>query len=340
MAATIRKISEIAGVSRGTVDRVLNGRGRVSEEVRQRVFRIASELNYTPNAAAKALAYHKKPAYFGVVMPPASVLFFNDILEGIKAACEELKDSGVCFEVFNVSNTCPDEAAHTIHMLLKKRASGMLISAMDDISVRDAIDNVVDNGVPVITFNSDISNCKRLCFVGQDLYRSGKVAAGLMIKLLKGDSNVAVITGNMNFQAHKARVEGFVDKISAADCSIKVVDIIECYDDYSLTFTNVSKLLENNRGIDGIYMATGDVRACADAVKKFGMSDKTRIICNDTIPDVINNMKIGIIDFTLDQDPYMQGYKPIKLLYENVFLGKKPAEFNYTGIGIKIPDNI
>ena len=56
MAVTLKQIAEIAGVSRGTVDRALHDRGRVSPEVAERVRRIAEELGYHPNAVGQALA--------------------------------------------------------------------------------------------------------------------------------------------------------------------------------------------------------------------------------------------------------------------------------------------
>ncbi len=49
MAVTLRKIAEIAGVSRGTVDRVINNRGHVNETVEARIRQIAEELGYEPN---------------------------------------------------------------------------------------------------------------------------------------------------------------------------------------------------------------------------------------------------------------------------------------------------
>ena len=56
MAATIKDIADIAKVSRGTVDRVLNNRGRVKPEVEVRVRQVAESLGYKPNGAAKTFS--------------------------------------------------------------------------------------------------------------------------------------------------------------------------------------------------------------------------------------------------------------------------------------------
>ena len=67
MAATIKKIAELAGVSIGTVDRVINNRGRVSPAVEARVRSIIQEIGYTPNLMAKSLSLKRRSPKIGVI---------------------------------------------------------------------------------------------------------------------------------------------------------------------------------------------------------------------------------------------------------------------------------
>lgn len=70
MAVTVKQIAELANVSRGTVDRVLNNRSGVSEATRQKVLKIAKELHYEPNFLAKALVSKKESLKIGVILTP------------------------------------------------------------------------------------------------------------------------------------------------------------------------------------------------------------------------------------------------------------------------------
>ena len=88
--ATIKEIAELAGVSRGTVDRVLNHRGSVNEKTAQKVLEIARALNYKPNPAGLALAAQKRNLKLGVIICPTSNLFFAEILQNIKTKSDEL----------------------------------------------------------------------------------------------------------------------------------------------------------------------------------------------------------------------------------------------------------
>ena len=88
--ATIKQIAELAGVSRGTVDRVLNNRGSVNANTAARVREIADKLNYKPNKAGLMLAAQKKNLKIGVILFPDSNPFFSEVLEGVNAKAKEL----------------------------------------------------------------------------------------------------------------------------------------------------------------------------------------------------------------------------------------------------------
>ena len=86
---TIKELAERTGVSRGTVDRVLHDRGRVSPEVKDLVLRKAEEFGYQPNRAGKILAARKQPHKIGVLLPAEGNPFFIDVIKGMEDADRE-----------------------------------------------------------------------------------------------------------------------------------------------------------------------------------------------------------------------------------------------------------
>ena len=83
---TIKQIADICGVSRGTVDRVLNNRGNVKPEKKEMILSVARELDYTPNPAGKALAARKTKLLLGIVMPSVGIEFFDIVIDAMKKA--------------------------------------------------------------------------------------------------------------------------------------------------------------------------------------------------------------------------------------------------------------
>lgn len=92
---TIKEIAQLAGTSRGTVDRVLNGRGNVNAELTQKILAIAQEHNYQSNPYAKALVSGKKRYRIGVVISSKGNRFFDEVLLGIHDAAAQSRGYGL-----------------------------------------------------------------------------------------------------------------------------------------------------------------------------------------------------------------------------------------------------
>ena len=95
MAVTAQQIAELAGVSRGTVDRALHNRGRVNPEVAARIQRIAEELGYKPNLVGQALVKTKRDFKIGAILQSVETPTMQIVLEGLRRATDELRSSGV-----------------------------------------------------------------------------------------------------------------------------------------------------------------------------------------------------------------------------------------------------
>ena len=94
MAVTLAEIAALAGVSRGTVDRALNDRGRVDPKVAARVRRIAAERGYRPNRAGRMLARAKNPIRIGVIVQSVETMFMHTVFEEIERASAHFTTTG------------------------------------------------------------------------------------------------------------------------------------------------------------------------------------------------------------------------------------------------------
>src|SRR5699024_3071130 len=108
MAVTAQKIAELAGVSRGTVDRALHNRGRVNPEVAARIRKIADELGYKPNIVGQALVRSKQGVRIGVILQSIETPTMQIVQEGTRRAADELHASG-CEVVLRLLRGLDDE---------------------------------------------------------------------------------------------------------------------------------------------------------------------------------------------------------------------------------------
>lgn len=192
MAVTIQQIAEKAGVSRGTVDRALNNRGRINPEVAEMVKRTAEEMGYVHKARKKQKSGTGKKK-IGIVTQLSGSSFMLEVKRGILTGKKELEDLGI--EVLIQENTSvrEEDQLRAIDELVKEGIQGLALMPVDSEGVREKLNWLVnEQKIPVVTFNSDIVGTKRCCFVGMDNKRSGQMAAGLFGMMTRGVGKILV----------------------------------------------------------------------------------------------------------------------------------------------------
>ena len=313
MKPTIRSIANMCGVSRGTVDRVLNNRPYVDPEVRKRVLRAVQVTGYVHPHSQTA---SENAACIGFLMSEWSNDYFRKQLErGIRRAQRTLRPGELSLKIESMDSRSDREHLQRIDRLLEAGARGLVINAADNVLMRTRIDELAEQGIPVVTYNSDLPESKRVCHVGQDLAKSGQVAAGLLARSLGPRDKLLAVTGNMEFTAHRNRVESFCSYITTLGVSSDRVELVECFERYELTYETIVDRLRRDNRVRGIYMGTESVPACLDALRFVRPRYKVHVAANDLTQPAIRGLKNGMLDFVVEQDFSAQAYEAILVLY-------------------------
>ncbi len=339
---SIKEIAALAGVSRGTVDRALNNRDGVNPEVAERIRRIASEHGYKSNRAALALAARKRPLRIGVIFPAEGNAYFEDVIEGLRAAEAAYADNGVTVSLKTMKGFSVEVQLRLIDELLTEGIQALVIAAINERAIAHKINEIVKQGIPVITANTDIEKTRRMCYVGTDYQKSGEIAAGLMGLVADGRTLKTVIyTGSIHILGHNQRITGFNAAVRNYHSNIRILDVFETLDDTDKAYTNTMHLLEKYKDLDAIYMTAGGIGGTCRALVDSGNAGKIKLFTHDCTSETRPYLENGIISATICQDPYQQGYMPIKILFD-YFLDKQTPEADliYTRIDILIRENL
>ena len=254
MAVTIQQIAEAAGVSRGTVDRALNNRGRINPEVAKQIRQIAEEMGYVPKNRKRSAA-SKGKIRIGVVTQLARSSFMLEVNRGIRQAAEELKEKGIELLVREGLSVDEEEQLSAIDALVKTGIQGLAVMPVDCESIRMKLNWLIEEkGIPVVTFNSDIVGTKRSCYVGMDNRKSGRTAAGLLGMLTGGAGKVLVITGFFSNHVNNERVDGFVEELKNAYPDLELAGVQGSFDDSDDVDKIIRKTLLNMPGINVIFV--------------------------------------------------------------------------------------
>lgn len=337
--ATIREIATLAGVSRGTVDRVLNHRGDVNPQTEEKILQIIRELDYKPNKAGIVLAAQKKNLKLGVVLLGMGNPFFDDVLLGVHEKEQELAGYN-CSVLIRQTEYSPKQQLDAIDSLLAEGINGLAISPYNDRAVREKIDLLCAQGIPVITLNTDIENSSRLAYVGSNFYRSGETAAGLMRLMTKDEVRVGIVSGSQNILCHTERIAGF-SHVIASYPNIRIVDIVNNNDDDKVSCELTKKLLRDHPEINAFYFTAGGVYGGCRAIESSAQKSDMTVITNDIVPTTREYMQKGLIAATICQQPFQQGSQPLALLFTYLTTGEMPAsENNYVDVDIRIRENL
>lgn len=337
--ATIKEIAALAGVSRGTVDRVLNHRGAVNPQTEQKILDIIQELDYKPNKAGIVLAAQKKNLKLGVLLLGKSNPFYDDVLKGVQDKAVELEGYN-CNVIIRQTDYSLSQQLAAIEELTAEGISGLAISPYNDASIRAKIDELYHRGIPVVTLNTDIVNSRRIAYVGSNFYRSGETAAGLMHLMTSGDVHIGIISGSQGILCHTERIAGF-RSILRSYLNISVVGTIMNNDDDEESYALTLRLLQAHPEMNALYFSAAGVYGGCRAVLASGRADNMTIISNDMVDTTREFIESGLICATICQHPYIQGYKPLSILFTYLTTGELPStEYHYVDVDIRIRENI
>lgn len=337
--ATIKEIAELAGVSRGTVDRVLNNRGSVNEETAEKIRAIIRQLGYKPNPAGIALAAQKNKYLIGIILFSRKNPFFDDVMQGFSNKAEELSLYGCKISVKRVAYH-PQAQLSAIRACLKEGVQGLIITPYNDVSIQEELNKLIRSGIPVITVNSDAENVRRLSYVGSDYYNSGKAAGSLMKLVTSGPVRLGIINGDNNILCHTQRISGFVDTLSD-DRRFKVVCQGESLDDDKIGYELVSGMLKEHPELNAFYFTAAGVYGGCRAIVELAPNRDIKVITFDEVPTTVEMMQKGIITATICQEPYWQGSRSLELMF--FYLSDRKTDIKdsyYAELSVKIKEII
>lgn len=200
-------VAKLTGLSRTTVDRVLNNRAGVKDATRRKVAEALRELDYAQSALARI---SDAPVdRVEVLLSQGENPFFQELHAGMEAARKPFVQAGYDIRIRGFDPYRPDHMIETLNSVDPK-VTTLVTVGMDTPDVRDAMRAHKDRGLRVISLITDVPGSGRDAFVGQDSFRAGRTAARLMSGLVpQGKGDIAVLLGHLQFRHLLDRNAGF-----------------------------------------------------------------------------------------------------------------------------------
>jgi LacI family transcriptional regulator len=312
---TIKDVARKAGVSRATIDRVIYNRGYVSEEKKKAVLKAIRELNFTPNRAAQALAVRKKRS-IAVVYPGGEKYFWNEVENGIDAAAREFESSGLSVVKYRTDKFDVGEQQKILQRIMADGLDGVAVAPAHAAKLNSLIGKLGTRKIPVVTFNHDAPKSVRLSYVGQDLVRSGVLAADLMALFLQKKGTVVILRHRTGVVE---RETGFTKRMEQEYPGVRIIERFDCRHSEGKAYTIARELCRKNRNPDGLFVTNAYVFMVGRALQEAHMENKVAVVGFDMTEETDHLIRNGVIDAVITQEPYRQGYEPVRILHDFLY---------------------
>ena len=326
MAVTMEQIARQVGVSRGTVDRALHGRGGVKHEVAQKIKEVAKELGYKPNLAGKLLSDKKYGKHLiGIILVTENNPFFDDIISGAEAAITEFQEFGVSGVIRILVEYDAERQIQLMDELLDMGAQGFVMTPILDSRIDEKISRLRKNGVHVVTINSDTRTSDRLAYVGCRHKQSGVVMAELLSILADGrEVNVAVLAGTEKNLAVTRRKQGFLEFLETESTNIHIARLCANEDDSEISYAQTKAMLKEYENLDYLCVLGAGISGTIRAVKERESEHIPKLLVYDLIQDVKDALAERLVKATITQEPFRQGYDGVQIMAKYLAFGQHP----------------
>ena len=293
------------------------------------------------NAEAAEEAFGKFPKHpkwkFVFVNHVTTNPFFVPTRYGAEDACALL---GCEYQWTGSEKSIASEMVNALNTAVSAKAAGIAVCLVDPSAFNDPVEKALAAGIPTVSYNADAKGNKRLCYIGQDLFESGRQLGQKIVESV-GEGDVAgfiATPGQLNIQP---RMDGAKQAIKESGKSINIAEI-ETGPTVNGELSAIQAYFTGHPNLKGMFAVdAGSTQGVAETIEKNNLQGKIHAGGFDLLPVTLEAIDKGNLDFTIDQQPYLQGFYTVMVLFITKLSGglSGPAEIN-TGLKFVTKDGV
>ncbi len=329
--ATLKDVAEKSGYALRTVKKVMSGQGNAGEKTRIEVLRAAEELNYQRNILASTLS-KSRLTRIALVYSETTKTYFPEVEKGFLKCAEEYRDFGMLVKFYKLYDRETESQIKVLNeIILDETIDGLIIQPMSRTRLNPYLDQFAGLGKPVITFGSDATAEKRLCYIGPNTYKSGRISAQILANYIGKKGNVAVVSDNMEHMQTVDRIKGFTDRVKEHYPNIRLTNLNIPVNEN--LYYEMIKALVTKESIQGIFCTDANSYIAGEVLRDLELKD-IAIVGFDISKIAIHLMKQGYLKVMIEQNPAQFTYTALKTMFNYLFMGEIPQKIQYSGLSI------
>jgi ribose transport system substrate-binding protein len=262
-----------------------------------------------------------------VIPKSATHVFWFAVHGGVEAAAKE-------FAIDIVWKGPPTETdiedqIRIVDEMIAQRVDAIALAAGHRTALVPAVDRAVAAGIPVTVFDSGLDSTSYVSYVATENVEAGKSAARKLAELMGGKGEVAVVMHAPGSASTMDREAGFSQTIKREFPAIRVVASEFGMSDPVKAQAATDRILEAHPGVNGLFAsAEPSSVGAAQAIKARGLQDKVFLMAFDCSRPMLDDLRNGVVDATILQDPHRMGYEAVRTLVVKLDGGNPPKRLD------------
>lgn len=337
----------MAGVSAGTVDRVLHNRGRVSEESLKKVKKALKKIDYQPNLIARSLASKKVCRIMALIPSFVTGEYWSEVSKGIDKAEQEFSDFHleIQYQYFNQYDKVSFDSL--IKEIVSGNFQGVIIATLFKDSTFELTKQLDKKEISYVLIDAYIENTNCIAYYGTDSYRSGYIGGRLLFEKIRLSDNILLFNiiskDSIGSTQISTREQGFRDYLSEVGYKGNILPVSISTEtpghNEKILDIHMKNGIHNEPGARAGIIFNSRVHIPAEYFTKHKEKDFF-LLGYDAIEANITFLKSGIVSHLIAQRPEVQGYNSVKALFHHLISHQSATKMNYMPIDILIKENI
>ena len=237
--------------------------------------------------------------------------FFTPTQYGAADACKLL---GCSYQWTGSESSNVSQMVNALNSAVTAKADGIAVSLIDLHAFNAPVEAAIKAGIPVLAYNADAAGNARLSYIGQDLKKAGeKMGERIVSDVKSGEVALFIATpGSANLQP---RIEGAEKAVKASGAPI-TLHTVATGAAVPGELSTIDAYWVGHKETKGMYAVDGgSTESLAKVMQKYSLAGKVKAGGFDLTEQTQNLLKAGDIEFTIDQQPYLQGFLPVLQLF-------------------------
>lgn len=336
-------VARMAGVSAGTVDRVIHNRGKVSAENLRKIREVLASVDYHPNLVARSLASCRERTVAVVIPAYREGDYWAAVDEGISRAEVSAERFNVRIRRFFFDQYDHATFERTLAHVRGEKFDGIVLATLFSELVVDYAHELDALGVPYVFVDSNIPDCNRLAYFGTSSFDAGVVAARLLSDRIPLDADIVVGSiihrGDGGSNQCRYREQGFRDYLQRVGFRGRLLGVSLRLDDEAYNRRTLDELFGANPRAAGAVTFNSTCYILANYLRAAGR-EGVRLVGYDVIRRNREMLEAGVITALVAQRPAAQGFHGVMALCDMLVSGSHGASDNLMPIDIVLRENV